>query len=74
MMKTMKIKFGMYGYRSKRIHIIEPHWKWSSICNTAIFREPNIYKVEWKNICPKCKRLYGKDLKQDIIIQKLKGE
>ena len=77
MMKTMKIKFGTWfnpNSSYELVHIISNDWKWKFICGVVFGHDVSIYKIEWKNICPRCKRLYGKNLKQDIIIQKLKGE
>jgi len=75
----MKITgFGQHGASfnpTNRIHLISNNHRWIAICNTYLQRiNISINTVKWKNICPACKRVYGKDLKQDIIVLKLKGE
>ena len=65
-------QFGFGRANIKRIHIITKGWKWTSLCSTYM-HSTNITNISWKNICPKCKTKYGKNLKQDLILFKLKG-
>ncbi len=78
-MREIKMEISDFGqcYQndySKRIHIICLPKIYIAICDVFLYRiNISVNTVKWKNICPNCKKIYGKKLKQDLIVFKLRG-